>query len=123
MLEGIIRIDTPTEKLDTQEKYDTFLKAAKKKLGFPEDGNMWISCGDDKPIEYVWFKGNLYSREMYDGVYGHFTIYNDKNIKRIDTTKEVLCECGSTSFSLKYGCYEISAHCIECGKEDSVYSG
>ena len=37
--------------------------------------------------------------------------------------QDVLCQCGSTEFSLRYGTNEILATCGKCRLEASVYSG
>ena len=35
----------------------------------------------------------------------------------------IVCNCGSTTFELRYGSYEIIARCDKCGLEEDVYSG
>lgn len=52
-------------------------------------------------------------------------IHDKKYIEKLGTVKyDVECdECGSDSFHLKYGEYEIFAICVVCGTEESVYQG
>ena len=35
----------------------------------------------------------------------------------------IVCECGSSTFTLNYGEYELIATCTACGNKESVYSG
>jgi hypothetical protein len=38
-------------------------------------------------------------------------------------TKPIICSCGCDEFSLQYGSYSLDAKCLNCGIEDTVYSG
>jgi hypothetical protein len=49
------------------------------------------------------------------GSKGKFWTRNDDQVIR--------CDCGSETFSLQYGGYEISATCAKCGHEEVVYDG
>lgn len=37
--------------------------------------------------------------------------------------RPVICSCGCDEFTLQYGTYSINAKCINCGLQDTVYSG
>jgi len=59
-------------------------------------------------IDGVWYRGTL-GPELF--------LYPRKH------GNKVKCKCGSTSFGLHYGEYEILATCANCGACESVYSG
>lgn len=40
-----------------------------------------------------------------------------------DVIPAIVCECGSDTFRLTYGHWSLRAHCAECHKSASVYSG
>ena len=118
----IIKIEKEEIEDRDQANFDIARKEINKKVGVPEE--CWLACGSG-PWEFVWFEENLYSRCLgyEDCSSPHFKIHSDKLISYNDTNKEVLCQCGNTEFTLKYGCYEISAHCTKCGNDDIVYDG
>lgn len=55
----------------------------------------------------------------------HFVHRDDMIIPQNPLTghPHVICDCGSGQFSLRYGDYEMFAKCVDCGLEESVYSG
>ena len=71
--------------------------------------------------EYTHINGVEYSRYIIGG-HGHFWTTAGKTALEEDENP-VVCECGNTSFTLRYGVYEIKAHCVECGIEEVVYDG
>ena len=68
---------------------------------------------------------------LFRGVTYHRHIWPNRQPGLLTTRNEdlegdahgVVCPCGSTSFSLRYGNCEIRARCDKCGLEDVVYDG
>ena len=76
--------------------------------------------------EYAWRDGCLYERWRED----EFFLLRRPMLSPIQGIREdgsfvpeVLCPCGSVTFTLWYGNYEIKARCTECGEMKEVYSG
>lgn len=42
---------------------------------------------------------------------------------QVDSAAPLVCECGTTRFELRFGYYEVSARCPDCGHEEVVYGG
>lgn len=88
--------------VDPQKNYDSPLVG-----GFP-------------PFDFVWIGKNLYKREP-ESRYGETNLYT--LYKGEKDAPEVLCDCGSFYFSLRYGSSELKARCMSCDVEGVVYSG
>ena len=44
-------------------------------------------------------------------------------LRALDNGSPLICSCGSRSFGLHYGSYEIVATCTACGHAETVYDG
>jgi len=55
---------------------------------------------------------------LYERRGGFFIAWKDNK-----NSYDIVCECGNNKFTLKYGCYEITATCSECGNSQVVYDG
>jgi hypothetical protein len=75
---------------------------------------------DSPSYEYIDHDGLVYSRFLYEDGPGFFQMEYNQDLQ---DKPEVLCECGCTAFTLRYGYYEIRARCTNCGIEHEVYSG
>lgn len=85
----------------------------------------------DRTPEYKFFAydGDIFIRriddeERHNKIFlRHWTdIAGYRYDKSDDHEYDILCPCGNTKFTLKYGDYEIVATCI-CGRSETVYSG
>ena len=76
--------------------------------------------GGFPPFDFVWIGKNLYKREP-ESRYGEkklYTLYEGEK-----DAPEVMCDCGSFNFSLRYGSCDIKARCVNCSTEGVVYDG
>ena len=90
------------------------------------------------PTEYKTIDGLVYERQKgLDGDYynPHWVLSSQVCISRDEKgmgtyakqeggdAPGVICDCGGTEFSLRYGEHEIRARCSKCGVEGLVYDG
>ncbi len=70
-----------------------------------------------KPVKWEKRYSDVFLRAEHDGE------NYDKWLKEHWNDNQVKCPCGSESFHLRYGDYEVRAVCVSCGLEDVVYDG
>ena len=99
-------------------------ESIKMRLGVPDWEGPISTSYDREHItfrEFVAINGTVYQRIesrkdfLLDVFFRAVHISND--------APEILCPCGNTRFTLRYGSYEILARCPECGREEVVYDG
>jgi hypothetical protein len=66
---------------------------------------------------------NIDGVEYYRSVEDKFWVPDFMKLGTRSNGFKIVCDCGSTLFSLTYGDYELIAHCGGCGHHESVYSG
>lgn len=99
------------------QSYNQWLTESNQLLGLPDDS--WACVGLGPPYEFVWIDGVLYRRAL-EWAGGQVFFYREEGA---GTTPDVLCQCGSFEFTLRYGLYELEATCAKCGKSETVYDG
>jgi hypothetical protein len=95
--------------------YETWEKKYKAILGVIHNPISPLT-GGFPPFDFVWVGKSLYKREAERQKFFY-------KANRKDDLPDIICKCGSTSFTLTYGDYSVIAICVYCGTKEEVYSG
>jgi hypothetical protein len=117
----IIRIEYRGNFHSTLE-YEEYVRSIKERLGIVGLPDHVTPVYDKSVNEFIWYCGRLFCREVYFDVFIDnapiFFCVIDSHVKEGEF--DILCECGSNEFTLKYGDYVLIGKCGKCGKVGSV---
>lgn len=100
-----------------KEEFDQLLKQANEEIGWSGKAYLFVGLPTDNTWHFLWHHKRLYRR------YSDARFFYAVEGQGPTNLPDVLCPCGSVTFTLRYGSYEIKARCAKCGTEEDVYSG
>lgn len=120
IIERIHHIKMPDTQGISNEEFDILEEKIYKTIDYNRKDGYILTGG--REWDFAWIEGNLYSRCYYE----FSELPKFFSLKRKYTSDEpphLMCECGCTTFQLRYGSYSLVAYCSNCGISESVYEG
>ena len=107
----IIRLDYDKSVSQDKEAWEAWKRESNERLGLKRDAFVYAGF---PPYEFVWLDSSLYRRYVKGAFF--FSVY--EHTVREKDPPDVLCECGSIAFEVRFEDEETSRlKCVECGKE------